>query len=181
MPDLQKFLDTQTILISLVPVIKMSALQQLSGGHHKIVRMIPNAPSIIGKGYNPVCFSDTLSSSEKSNLITFFDNWGTTPEVPEDHLEAYAILSAMGPTYFWFQWQELQHLGKEFGLKDTDIKSSLHEMLTGSSELLFNSGYLPEEVMDMIPVKPLKEDEDNIRNIINLKLTGLHTKLTLKN
>jgi pyrroline-5-carboxylate reductase len=140
--------------------------------------MIPNAPSIIGEGYNPVYFSDTITSSEKSKLIHLFSHWGQSPEVEEEKLEAYAILTAMGPTYFWFQWLELLSLGKEFGLGDTEIKSSLHKMITASSHLLFNSEYSVEEVLDLIPVRPLQEEEENIRTLINNRLMGLHSKLT---
>ena len=45
----------------------------------------------------------------------------------EDKLEAYAILTAMGPTYFWFQWQELLQIGLSFGLDALEIETGLAE------------------------------------------------------
>jgi pyrroline-5-carboxylate reductase len=175
--QIKKNLIPESVLISLAPVVKISDLQQLAGGFDKIVRMIPNAPSIIGKGYNPVCFAESISVQEKRNLLSLFNNWGKTPEVEEDRLEAYAILTAMGPTYFWFQWLELQKLGKKFNLNEDEIKSALHEMILGSSDLLFDSEYSAKDVLDMIPVKPLQEEEANIRNMINSRLQALHSKL----
>lgn len=179
-PEIRKNLNPQSILISLAPVVNLSVLQKLAGGFNRIVRMIPNAPSIINAGYNPVCFADSISSQEKSELLTLFDNWGQRPEVEENKLEAYAILTAMGLTYFWFQWLELQRLGREFGLDDVEIKSSLYEMLVASSQLLFNSEYSAEDVLDMIPVRPLQKEEENIRTIINNRLSALYSKLTAK-
>ncbi len=178
MPEIQKNLNPQSILISLVPVVKISALQHLAGGFGRIVRMIPNAPSIIGEGYNPVCFAGSISSQEKTDLITLFNSWGQTPEVEEDKLEAYAVLTAMGPTYFWFQWLELQRLGEKFGLSIDELKTSLYEMIQGSSQLLFNSEYSADDVLDMIPVRPLLEEEDNVCNIINNRISTLYSKLT---
>jgi pyrroline-5-carboxylate reductase len=178
MQKLQNTLHPQTILISLVPVIKTFALKQMANGFERIVRMIPNATSIIGEGYNPVYFTDAITLSEKSKLIHLFDQWGQSPEVDEEKLEAYAILTAMGPTYFWFQWLELMRLGKEFGLDDAEITSSLHKMLTASSLLLFKSKYSSEEVLDLIPVRPLQEEEENIQKMINHRLMGLYSKLT---
>ncbi len=176
--EIQKNLNPRSILVSLAPVVKIQSLQQLLGGHERIVRMIPNAPSIIGRGYNPVCFADSISSQEKSELFSLFNHWGQTPEVEEDKLEAYAILTAMGPTYFWFQWMELQKLGKQFKLNEEEINLSLQEMITGSSNLLFNSDYSDKEILDMIPVKPLQEEEENVRNMMNNRLQSLHSKLT---
>jgi hypothetical protein len=40
--------------------------------------------------------------------------------VPEEALEAYAILAAMGPTCFWFQWQTMRELAAAFGLVPAD-------------------------------------------------------------
>ena len=68
----------------------------------------------------------------------------------------------------------------EFGLGDAELSSSLHEMLTSSSQLLFNSEYSTEDVLDMIPVRPIGEDEENIRTIFSNRLTGLYSKLTKK-
>ena len=68
--EIQKNLNPRSILVSLAPVVKIQISQQLLGGHERIVRMIPNAPSIIGRGYNPVCFADSISSQEKSELFS---------------------------------------------------------------------------------------------------------------
>jgi len=56
-PQIRHHFTTNTILISLVPVFQNAVLTQLSEGFTRIVRMIPNAPSIIGVGYNPAWFS----------------------------------------------------------------------------------------------------------------------------
>jgi len=180
LPQIQNNLTPESILVSLAPVVKTQDLKQMLGGFDRIVRMIPNAPSIIGQGYNPVCFADSISSQEKSELLTLFENWGQSPEVEEDKLEAYAILTAMGPTYFWFQWLELQRLGKEFNLNDAEINKSLNEMNQGASQLLFNSGYSADEVLDMIPVRPIQEEEETIRMSLNIRLSALYSKLTAR-
>ena len=36
-----------------------------------------------------------------------------TFEVQEEKLESYAIMSAMLPTYFWFQWKALEEIGQK--------------------------------------------------------------------
>ena len=68
MPEIRNNLHSQTILISLAPVIKTSALNQMAGGFERIVRMIPNPPSVIAQGHDPVCFADSISPQEKDEL-----------------------------------------------------------------------------------------------------------------
>ena len=170
---------TDTIVVSLIPVISIAKLAALLSVQ-KLVRMIPNAPSLLHKGYNPVVYSDEIRSNEKKQIHDLFCHWGELPEVSEDKLESYAIITAMGPTYFWFQWLKLKELGDQFGLGDTELNKALSVMLNGAIELLFNSNLSPNDILDLIPVCPLKEDEPVVRDIFDKRLTALYMKLTQK-
>jgi pyrroline-5-carboxylate reductase len=165
------------VVVSLAPKLTISMLSNTLGGHENIVRMIPNAPTIINKGYNPVVFSKGISSEEKSALMSLFGELGDCPEVPEENLEAYAIIAAMGPTYFWFQWQTLGELARSFGLTDEDSREALSKMIKGAADTMFSSSLTPVEVMDLVPVKPLSEDEETIRSIYTARLSALYSKL----
>jgi len=173
-------IGANTLVVSLIPVISIEKLTAMLGGVTKLARMIPNAPSIIHKGYNPVVYSADINSDEKQQLQQLFSYWGEAPEVDERKLEAYAIVTAMGPTYFWFQWLKLRELGKQFGMSDAELKKAIPAMLHGATETLFESDLSPKEVLDLIPVCPLKDDESEIQDIFEKKLNGLYAKLTQK-
>ena len=51
--------------------------------------------------------------NEKQQVLDLLRLMGNTFEVSEEKLESYAIMSAMLPTYFWFQWKELAEIGKK--------------------------------------------------------------------
>jgi pyrroline-5-carboxylate reductase len=176
--ELRGKLAASTVMVSLVPTVTMATLSQQLGGFNRLVRMIPNAPSLIHQGYNPVAFAPQIAATEKGALLDFFRHWGAAPEVDEKKLESYAILSGMGPTYFWFQWRELQRLGREFGMSEPELSQALPAMLHGAAELLFHSGLPAEQVMDLIPVHPLKDEANTIRQIMAGKLSTLHRKLS---
>ncbi len=167
-----------TIIVSLVPVFSIERLSMMLGrGVTKLVRMIPNAPSIIQKGYNPVVYSGNIGIDEKQQLKRIFNCLGETPEVDESKLEAYAVVTAMGPTYFWPQWMKLQMLGNEFGLSSDELHRGMAAMLSGSVELMYHSNLSAEEVMDLIPVYPLKEKQAEISGIFENSLRPLYQKL----
>ena len=139
--------------------------------------MIPNATSYINEGYNPISFSVEYSSREKPSLLEMLKNLGKTFEVEESKLEAYAIVSAMLPTYFWFQWEKMQNLALQMGLNESESKEAVHETLMASIELLFNSKLDYHDVVDFIPVKPIGEHETQISEIYQNKLMGLFQKI----
>ena len=104
-------------------------------------------------------------------------NLGHTFEVAEEKLESYAIVSAMLPTYFWFQWNYLEEIGIKTGLTKQEAEAAVHQTLKAAIHLMYNTELKPEEVMDLIPVKPIGEHESQIIEIYNTKLMGLFEKI----
>jgi pyrroline-5-carboxylate reductase len=170
-------LKSHSMLVSLAPKFTIAQLSGLLGGFSRIARMIPNAPSIVGRGYNPVSFTPALSDEDKKVLLDWLLPLGDCPEVDESHLEAYAILSAMGPTYFWPQIYTLEALGKTFGLTDQESLQALDRMLWGAVATIRESGLTPEQVQDLIPVKPLAEEVKGLCGAYEQKLKGLMEKI----
>jgi pyrroline-5-carboxylate reductase len=176
--DIRPLLKTDAVVISLAPKITIAKLADMLGGLQNIARMIPNAPSIVGLGYNPITFAETMSDEKQSNLLKLLEPLGQCPIVEEQKLEAYAILTAMGPTYLWFQLYELCRLGESFGLSKQQALEGIAAMASGSATVMASSSLTAEEVMDLIPVKPLSDEEEKIKNLYRSKLEALYQKLS---
>jgi len=177
LPQIANAVQGAQALVSLAPVFTFAKLSGLLNGYNKIVRMIPNAAAFINQGYNPVSFSSTFDKSIKEQLMAFLELFGECPEVDEGKLEAYAIVTAMGPTYLWPQLDELHKLCLEFGMSEEETIQGMKAMVYGTIETLYNAGLDYEQVTDLIPVKPLGEHEAQIREMYSTKLTGLYNKL----
>jgi len=165
------------VIISLMPKLTAAQLSTMLGGFQRIIRMIPNAPAIVGKGYNPVMYPETFSVQEKHTLGRLFAAFGTCPEVTESRLEAYAVITAMGPTYLWFQLYELEAQAQAFGMADAEAREAVRHMAEGALATMNESGLAPEKVMDLVPVKPLVDEESAILAAYREKLPGLYAKL----
>ena len=177
--EIKDSIKPDSVILSLAPKITVSFLQSALGVM-QIARMIPNAPSAICKGYNPVAFAEGIEPPIREKLYNIFTTWGNSPEVPENMLEAYAIITAMGPTYFWFQWQTLRELAVKFGLSRTESDIALKSMIFGAAEYFFDSEIAPEKIIDTVPVKPLAEAEGAIKSIYESRLDSLYEKLKNK-
>ncbi len=166
-----------TTVISLAPKISIEKISSKLGAVKNIIRVIPNATSYINKGYNPVCLAKEIPENEKSELLEMLGILGHTFEVSENKLESYAIMSAMLPTYFWFQWKELIEIGQKTGLSESECVESVYETLNAALDLMYKSELTPDEVIDLIPVKPIGEHESQITGFYNGKLPALFEKI----
>lgn len=177
LPAIAPRVGKDAAVVSLAPVLTLARLGEMLGGFARLARVLPNAPSVVGAGFNPVAFGPGLPSDERRELADLLGPLGEHPEVPEETLEAYAVLAAMGPTYFWFQWQTLRELAASFGLAPAEADRALRAMLDGSVRTLFAGGLSAEQVLDLVPVKPLGEAEPRIRQAFLDVLPALHAKL----
>ncbi len=164
-------------VISLAPKISMDKIAATLARTEKIIRLIPNATSIRNEGYNPICFFHGFPDEDKTRIIQFLEKLGATFEVAESKLEAYAVLSAMAPTYFWFQWDELCKIGSQMELDKKEIEDTLYFTMMYSLNTMFKSGFSREELYDLITLKPIGEHESEIRKIFSEKLLALYDKI----
>jgi pyrroline-5-carboxylate reductase len=177
LPEIAASLSPGAVLVSLAPKWTMRAIAAALGGFDHLARVIPNAPSIVNKGYNPVSFSEALPAAARADVRSLLAPLGACPEVSEDTLEAYAIVTAMGPTYLWHQLYQLIDLGVTFGLAADEAERAVTTMVGGAVETMVASGLAPDGVMDLIPVKPLAPLEPTVREAYLTTLTALYGKL----
>jgi pyrroline-5-carboxylate reductase len=174
---IKDIIQQDCILVSLAPKLTILKMSEALGGFPNIARINPSASSFINEGLNPVCYSPATSGDKKKELLAVMESLGSFPEVTEPKIEAYAMISAMGHTYFWFQVQKLKELAVEFGMDEEEAKDVVSEMLWGTTETLFNSGLTYDEVVDLVPVKPLGEVEENIKGFYDQYLKTLFGKI----
>ena len=122
-------------------------------------------------------FSASINNDEKTSLLNLLKALGKTLEVKETELEGYAIVSAMLPTYFWFQWKKMEEIAVQIGFSETESKRIIRGTLMRALKLFYKSELSSDEVIDLIPVKPIGDHEEEIESILQTKLLGLYEKI----
>ncbi len=176
--EIKDILKSTSYVISLAPRFTIKSISEITNTE-KIIRMIPNAGSIINKGFNPITFNNGIGDKEREMILEFLTTLGDTPIVPEEKLEAYAIITGMGPTYFWFQFKILLDISKELGISEDEAKIAIEKLIKGSVDTLFKSNLTFDDVMDLIPVRPLIDYEGIIKEFYKTKLEELYNKIKI--
>jgi pyrroline-5-carboxylate reductase len=169
-------LSADSFVLTLAPKCKLSSVLDLLG-ITRAARMNPSAPSIVNKGFNPVSFSKGSSEADKNLLRGIFGALGEMPEVEDRLIDAFAVVSAMGYTYFDYQFAMLASLAKEFGVPDDLVTKSMKTLAEGVAETVLN-GNLGDGALDLVPARPLKEIEETVKAAMRTTLTAQFEMLT---
>lgn len=174
---IKEVLNQDSVLVSLAPKITIEKLTAELGSFGNIARMNPSASTIVNKGVNPIAFAPKIKVEFKDLVMGLMEKLGSTPVVEESKIEAYAVISAMGHTYFFFQLQKLTELAVSFGMDEKEAQSTITDMLIGTTETLFKSGLSYNAIDNLVPVKPLGEVEENIKGYYGQYLTAIFNKI----
>lgn len=175
--EIKNALSPSTILISLASQIQSATISEMLGGFNRIVRMIPSAPSVINKGYNPFYVAKGFNPNEHAKISIMMSTFGKCVEIEEAKLDAYFILTGIGPTFLWFQLFQLEEIAKSFGLTAQETSKAILEMTSGAVKTMYSAGLTKEEVMDLIGTRPLQDDEEIIKDIYKNRLTHFFENL----
>jgi len=137
---IKDFLPKKSLLVSLAPKLTIEKMSAALGGSANIARMNPSASSIVNKGVNPTTFARDMNTDLQNEFLELMRPLGSIPVVEESKIEAYAVISAMSQTYFFYQLQKLKELAMDFGMEEKEAQTTISGMLWGSTETLFNSG-----------------------------------------
>jgi pyrroline-5-carboxylate reductase len=132
------------LVISIAAGITLDALSRWLGGHRKLVRCMPNTPSLIGAGIAALYALPEVDASEKKKAENILAAVGEVVWVSEERLlNPVTAVSASGPAYvFWFI-EQLAATAEKLGLeKQTAMKLALHTVL-GAAKLAASSEETP--------------------------------------
>jgi len=177
MATIKDWVSKETVLVSLAPKLTIEKMAGALGGFANIARMNPSAAAFVNKGINPIVFSHGMPIDAKNKVLELMRSLGSTPVVEESKIEAYAVITAMGHTYFFYQLQKLKELAVSFGMNEIEAQTAISEMMLGTTETLFHSGLSYVEVVDLVPVKPMAEVEETIKGYYDQYLTGIYNKI----
>ena len=71
----------------------------------------------------------------------------------------------------------MEEHGISYGMDESEAKEVISEMINGTINTLFFSTLSPEEVMDLVPVKPIGEYEETIKSFYTEKLNAIYEKI----
>jgi pyrroline-5-carboxylate reductase len=133
-------LKKETLVISIAAGIPSRSIEQMLGGSVRVVRVMPNTPSLIGKGAAALAAGSLADEADLEVAEAILGCVGITVRVAEDQMDAVTALSGSGPAYVFYLLEAMLAAAKELGL-DSDIARTLAlQTVEGAASLMRDTG-----------------------------------------
>jgi len=138
------------LLISIAAGIRLSAIESGCHNRHRVVRVMPNTPALIGRGASAFALGTTSTEEDATLTRSLLQAVGYVCRVNEDDLDAVTALSGSGPAYFFLMIEALIASGIKQGLTPEISRDLALHTAVGAAELVLATGESPAQLRENV-------------------------------
>ena len=150
MPEIAPHLRPDALVISLLAGKTIAGISAGLNNHHSIARVMPNTPTLIGKGMAGYSLSAGVTDAQKQFVQSLLAATGKAIEIPEDLQNALTGTSGSGPAYFFRFVEAMVDGAVAMGLSREDATTLTIQTIVGAAALLDESGDTPTRLREKV-------------------------------
>ena len=139
--------------ISICAGISTSYISNAFGCDVAVIRVMPNAPILIGAGATAITRNSLVNDKDYSKICGIFAFGGEVCSIPEDQMNAIISVSSSSPAYFYEIIRIMVDYAKTQGIDEKIAKIMAQNAMFGASKMLMNSNMTPEELISVVKSK----------------------------
>jgi pyrroline-5-carboxylate reductase len=126
------------IFISVAAGISIHRLKEMLSNTARIVRCMPNTPSLLGHGVSGL-FSQDISSKEHQFIDKIFSSIGITMWVDEEkQINDIIAVTGSSPAYFFLFMEAIENKAKALGFDDSQARALVQQVAFGSAAMVMS-------------------------------------------
>lgn len=145
------------VVVSFAAAVPMRSLEASLPETVCVVRVMPNMPSLVGRGMNPVCFSKRASKEARAMVLELLDELGRTIEVQDEQMNWCVGLSGAAMRSVLPAIEGMIRAGLEAGLPEKDARLMAAQVVMGTAGLVKHSTMTLSELKALTPMETLDE------------------------
>jgi pyrroline-5-carboxylate reductase len=140
----------ETLIVSVAAGYPIARIARGLPGARRIVRSMPNTPSLVREGITAVAYREGLSDRDKAAAWSLFESIGQVVRVEERWLDAVTGLSGSGPAYVYVMIEALADGGVKMGLPRETAQLLAAQTVAGAARLVLDSREHPGVLKDRV-------------------------------
>lgn len=152
------------LVISIAAGITLTRLTELLSEEHKLVRVMPNTPAMVGEGMAGICTNSNVTEEEKQQVLAMFNCFGKAELIPEKLIDAVVGVSGSSPAYVYMFIEALADGAVMEGMPRSQAYTFAAQAVLGSAKMVLESGKHPGELKDMV-CSPAGTTIDAVRSL----------------
>lgn len=138
------------LVISIMAGVSIRSIAELAPSDVKIVRVMPNAPTLVREGMSALALGPGVTEAEASLVRVLFEAVGRAVTVEESLMDAVTGLSGSGPAYVFMAIEALADGGVKMGLPRSVAELLAAQTVLGAARMVLDSSEHPARLKDRV-------------------------------
>ena len=151
--EISSAVRNENVFLSIAAGIPIQKITEILGEQIPVVRAMPNTPLLLRCGTTVLTCNEHTSSDAFSFVRLIFASVGTVYDLPESKFNEVINVNGSTPAYIYLFAKTIAEYACASGIPFALALTMLCDTLKGSAEMLTNSGYTPDELIQMVSSK----------------------------
>ena len=138
------------ILVSIAPGKTLAWLEEKVGKRVKIIRAMPNTPSMVKEGMTGICGNDLVTAAEFDMVCKLFHAFSKTEYVSENLMDVVTAVSGSSPAYVFMFIEAMADAAVEGGMPRAQAYTFAAQAVLGSARMVLETDMHPAQLKDMV-------------------------------
>jgi pyrroline-5-carboxylate reductase len=148
--EIKPALGENKILVSIAPGKSLEWLEEKVGRRIKIIRAMPNTPSMVKEGMTGLCGNDLVTASEFDTICKLFSTFSRAEIVPEHLMDTVTAVSGSAPAYVFMFIEAMADAAVEGGMTRTQAYTFAAQAVLGAAKMVLETDMHPGQLKDMV-------------------------------
>lgn len=131
------------IIVSIAAGVTIGSIEEILRLPHKIVRVMPNTPALVGKGMSVISPNEHVDEESLNIVLEIFSYLGKVMVLSEKIMDAVTALSGCGPAYGFTLIQAMTDGGVKMGIPRDKALILAAQTIFGAAGMVLESGEEP--------------------------------------
>ncbi|MBP7831098.1 MAG: pyrroline-5-carboxylate reductase [Kiritimatiellae bacterium] len=151
--ELRGAIPASVLVITIAAGIPTSRFEEGLGEGTRVVRVMPNTPSLVRAGASALCGGRWATEQDLKLAGALMEAVGLAVRVSERDMDSVTAVSGSGPAYVFFLAEAMLQAADRFGLAPDTARDLVAATLEGSARLMKETGLPPAELRARVTSK----------------------------
>ncbi len=148
--EIKDLLTEDKLILSIAAGITIPTMQSQCPDKTKIIRIMPNTPSLITQGASGIAAGAHATEQDLAQACKIMKSVGLVEVVDEDQLDAVTSLSGSGPAYIYTLIESLAGQAQQEGLSADAALRLATQTVIGAGKMVEATGMSPAELRNQV-------------------------------
>ncbi|WP_130834183.1 pyrroline-5-carboxylate reductase [[Erwinia] mediterraneensis] len=148
--DIASQLKKEALVVSIAAGVTLDSLATVLGHDRKIIRAMPNTPSLVNEGMTSLTPNVLVEPAEIEEVVAIFASFGKAAVVNEYLIHSVVGVSGSAPAYVFMFIEAMADAAVLGGMPRAQAYQFAAQAVKGSAQMVLETGKHPGELKDMV-------------------------------